>query len=40
MMLPKTSPYVKKDMINKLNRCSFLIEDDELLEQYNTVKII
>ena len=32
-MLPKTSAYVKV-MMDKLNVC---IEDDELLEKYNTI---
>ena len=28
---------MKKVMIGKLNRCIFLIEDDNLLEKYNTI---
>ena len=34
LMLPKTS---KKVMIVKLNGCIFLVEDDDLLENNNTI---
>ena len=37
IMLPKTSTYVKVRM-DKLNGCIFLIEDNDLLKNHNTVK--
>ena len=36
-MLPKTSAYVKSHDGRTIKRMYFLIEDDDLLEKYNTI---
>ena len=36
-MLPKTSAYVKSYDGQAIKRMYFLIEDDDLLEKYNTI---